>query len=142
MAKFGKTSRQRLATAHVDLQTIFNEVIKHFDCTILEGHRSSQRQKALFDAGKSRIDGVHKKGKHNYSPSLAVDCVPYPVSWNDTKRFYHFGGYVLAIADTLLDQGKISHQVRWGGNWNGRSYDRDLKHQSFNDLVHFELRNV
>ena len=31
MAKFGKTSKKRLSTCHEDLQTVFNEVIKHVD---------------------------------------------------------------------------------------------------------------
>ena len=139
MANFGKTSKQKLSTAHIDLQTLFNTVVKHYDCTILEGYRSVERQKSLFDAGKSKIDGIHRKGNHNYQPSRACDVVPYPIDWNDTKRFYHFSGYVLGIADMLLNEGKIAHVVRWGGNWHGSFADRDLKPQNFNDLVHFEL---
>ena len=142
MAQFGKKSRSRLETAHIDLQTLFNEVIKNYDCSILEGYRSIERQKALFDAGKSKIDGIHKRGKHNLTPSHAVDVVPWPISWTDTKRFYYFAGYVLAISDMLLKNGEIAHQVRWGGNWAGKNTRRDLNRQKFNDLVHFELLDV
>jgi len=142
MAHFGKTSKHKLSTAHNDLQILFNEVIKHYDCTILEGYRSIERQKALFDAGRSKIDGIYKKGKHNYQPSRAVDVAPWPIDWNNIKRFYYFGGFVLGVADMLLKDGKMSYTVRWGGNWHGRIYNRDLQKQSFNDLVHFELIGV
>ena len=44
MAKFGKKSRERLATCDPRLQKVFNEVIKHIDCSVLEGHRGEERQ--------------------------------------------------------------------------------------------------
>ena len=37
MPKFGKTSRDRLATCDDKLQQVFNEVIKYVDCSVLEG---------------------------------------------------------------------------------------------------------
>ena len=39
MAKFGRKSRERLETCHEDLQDLFNEVVRFFDCSVLEGHR-------------------------------------------------------------------------------------------------------
>jgi peptidoglycan L-alanyl-D-glutamate endopeptidase CwlK len=44
MPQFGKDSLTKLSTCHPDLQKLFNEVIKHYDCTILEGHRSDEDQ--------------------------------------------------------------------------------------------------
>ena len=44
MPKFGSKSRERLATCDERLQKVFNEVIKHVDCSILEGHRIAERQ--------------------------------------------------------------------------------------------------
>ena len=43
MAKFGRTSKNRLATCDERLQKVFNEVIKYVDCSALEGHRPEWR---------------------------------------------------------------------------------------------------
>jgi peptidoglycan L-alanyl-D-glutamate endopeptidase CwlK len=141
MPKFGTTSKERLSSCHNDLQIIFNEVVKSYDCIILEGHRSVERQQRLYKEGKSKIDGINKKGKHNYMPSLAVDVAPYfnntpHVRWNDTTSFYLFAGYVIGVSDILYKNGVISHILRWGGDWDS---DKDIHDQTFNDLVHFEL---
>ena len=37
MPKFSARSTERLETCDERLVTIFNEVVKHFECTILEG---------------------------------------------------------------------------------------------------------
>ena len=84
MAKFGKRSKDRLNTCHEDLVDLFNEVIKHFDCTVLEGHRGQQLQNRYYNEGKSKVK--YPNGKHNASPSNAVDIVPYTVDWKDTDR--------------------------------------------------------
>ena len=55
MAKFGRRSRERLATAHPDLQKVFNEVIKYVDCSVLEGHRDERTQDRLFEEGKTKV---------------------------------------------------------------------------------------
>ena len=134
MPKFSQDSFSKLSTCHIDLQAIFYEVIKSFDCKILEGHRNQEDQDRYYEEGKSRHKWPH--GKHNYQPSMAVDVAPYPVDWNNLKRFYWFGGYVMGIAQRLKDEGKITHSLRYGGDWDS---DKDINDQSFNDLVHFEL---
>jgi peptidoglycan L-alanyl-D-glutamate endopeptidase CwlK len=127
MPNFQKTSLEKLATCHLDLQKLFEEVIKHYDCTILEVYRSDEAQLKVFNAGKSKIKSG---GKHNQTPSLAVDVAPWPVDWNDKNRFYHFAGKVQGIAQML------NIKIRWGGDWD---FDNDLKDQNFYDLPHFEL---
>ena len=54
MPKFSEQSKARLATCHPDLQRVFNEVIKHVDCTIIEGVRSINTQKEYVRTGKSK----------------------------------------------------------------------------------------
>ncbi len=127
MPQFGKTSLEKLVTCHPDLQRLFNEVIKHYDCTILEGHRSNEDQLKAFNAGKSKIKSG---GKHNHLPSLAVDVAPSPLDWKDKEKFYHFIGFVKATAIQL------GIRIRCGGDWDG---DNNLKDQTFFDLPHFEL---
>lgn len=130
MPAFGKSSLDKLQTVHPTLRRVFDEVIKTVDCKILEGHRSIERQRALYSAGLSRIDGVKKRGMHNHSPSLAVDCAPYPIDWKNYQRFREFAKVVIA---TAANMGIV---VRWGGDWDR---DGDTTDQKFNDLVHFEL---
>ena len=39
MNKFSAISKERLATCDERIQTVFQQVIKYFDCSIIEGHR-------------------------------------------------------------------------------------------------------
>jgi hypothetical protein len=134
MPTFGNRSKNNLATAHPDLQRLFNEVIKHYDCAVICGHRSKEDQDKAFHEGRSKVQWPN--GKHNKQPSLAVDVVPWfsnkpNIRWNDSSKFYEFGGFVQGVAATM------GIDIRWGGNWDG---DDELKDQTFFDLPHFELR--
>lgn len=129
MPRFSSRSLERLETCDPRLQAIFNVVIRNFDCTILEGYRGEEAQNEAYRAGKSTLK--YPESKHNRRPSLAVDVAPYPIDWDDTERFYYFGGYVVGIADSL----RID--VRWGGDWDSDTLVHD---QSFFDLPHFEAR--
>jgi len=130
MYKFSQRSKERLFTCHPDIIRVMKEVIKGVDCTILEGHRHKEKQDDVYQQGLSQV--MWPNSKHNQEPSLAVDVAPYPIDWNDTNRFYYFGGYVLGVADQL------GINLRWGGDWD---QDNDLSDQHFMDLVHFELRS-
>lgn len=134
MPSYSNTSKKRLATCHKDLQTIFNEVIKGFDCTIVCGHRSEKEQTKAFNDGFSKVK--FPKSKHNKFPSMAVDAVPYPIDWDDTDRMIHFAGYVRGVVEILYTFGDITHKVRWGGDWDK---DTELKDNRFQDFPHFEL---
>jgi len=134
MAKYSTRSNDKLKTCHIDLQTIFNEVVKYFDNSILEGYRGEEKQNDAYDKGLSKLK--YPQSKHNKQPSMAVDSAPYPIDWNDTKRFYYYGGFVKGMAQRLLSENKITHKVRWGGDWDS---DTKVNDQSFMDLPHFEL---
>ena len=129
MPKFGKKSRENLSTCHEDLQKVFNEVIKHVDCSVLEGHRDERRQEKLFSEGKTKVH--YPMGRHNSKPSRAVDVVPYPVDWNDRERFHLFAGFVLGVARGM------GITLRWGGDWN---MNFEVDDNKFDDFPHFELR--
>ncbi len=128
MPKFGTRSKTALETAHPKLQELFNEVIKHWDCTVLEGHRSQERQDKMVQKGTSKLRWPNSK--HNSAPSRAVDVAPWPIVWGDTERFYAFGGFVVGVATMM------GIKIRWGGDWDS---DREVKDQKFIDLPHFEL---
>lgn len=135
MSKFGNISKARLETCHQDLQTIFHYVVKYFDCSVVCGERTKEDQDKAFNQGFSKVR--FPNSKHNSSPSMAADVIPYPIDWTDTERMKHFGGYVRGIARMLKDYGDISHELRWGGDWNS---DFVLTNQTFFDYPHFELK--
>lgn len=128
MPAFGKSSRARLETCHPDLQRLFQEVVKTFDCSILCGERGEDEQNQAYYTGKSKLK--YPESKHNTSPSIAVDVAPYPIDWDDLGRFYLFAGYVFRVAEEL------GIKVRYGGDWDG---DKRTTDQKFNDLPHWEL---
>ena len=129
MPRFGKRSKERLATCEKDLQMVFNEVIKHVDCSVLEGHRSAERQDKLYDEGKTKVR--YPNGRHSSSPSRAVDVTPYPVDWADRERQTLFAGFVLGVAN------QMGIKLRWGGDWD---QDFEVKDNRFDDFPHFELK--
>ena len=129
MPKFGSKSKANLATCHEDLQKVFNEVIKYVDCSALEGHRPEWRQNDLFEKGKTKVK--FPMGRHNSSPSRAVDVTPYPVDWADRERQTLFAGFVLGIARSM------GIKLRWGGDWD---MDFQVMDNRFDDFPHFELR--
>ena len=129
MPKFSKRSKQNLSECHPDLQKLFNEVIKHYDCTVTDGHREEKEQNYAYNKGWSKLK--FPKSKHNKKPSLAADVVPYPINYQDKVRLYNFGGFVKGIASQM----KI--KIRWGGDWDS---DTDLHDQNFMDLPHYELK--
>ena len=96
-------------------------------------------QQFRFDQGKSKIDGVNKKGKHNYCPSRAVDIYAYydGKAQYDITHMSYLAGVIIGVAKILYDDGEIDHEIRWGGNWD--SDGKILIDQSFDDTPHFEL---
>jgi peptidoglycan LD-endopeptidase CwlK len=128
MPVFGTRSKANLSTCHVELQRLFHEVIKHADCTVIQGHRTQAEQDECFQKGTTQV--IWPNSKHNSVPSLAADVCPYPIDWTDRERFAHFAGIVLGVASQL------GIAVRWGGDWNR---DGVTRNERFFDGPHFEL---
>ena len=129
MPKFGRKSRERLNTCESNLQKVFNEVIKHVDCSVLEGHRSKDRQNKLYEEEKTKVR--YPDGRHNRQPSSAVDVTPYPVDWKDRERQTLFAGFVIGVAS------QMGINLRWGGDWD---QDFQVVDNRFDDFPHFELK--
>jgi len=126
MPRYGRTSRRRLLTAHPLHQELFNEVIKIYDCSIIWGYRGEAAQEDAYRKGYTTKHFPFSK--HNISPSLAVDAVPWPIDWKDVERMRYFGGLVKGIAYMK------NIPIRWGGDWDG---DNDFKDQRLHDLPPF-----
>ena len=129
MPRFGRKSKERLNTCDSNLQKVFNEVIKHVDCSVLEGHREKDRQNKLFEEGKTKVK--YPNGRHNRQPSSAVDVTPYPVDWEDRERQTLFAGFVIGVAS------QMGINLRWGGDWD---QDFQVVDNRFDDFPHFELK--
>ena len=128
MPSLSIASKVKLGECHIDLKRLVEEVIKSMDVTVICGHRPKEEQEAAFAEGRSKVH--FPNSNHNILPSNAVDIAPYPIDWNDVRRFYYMGGYVLATAE------RLGIKIRWGGDWNGNF---DIKDQNFHDLPHFEI---
>ena len=129
MPKFGRKSKESLNTCNSKLQKVFNEVIKHVDCSVLEGHREKDRQNKLYEEGKTKVK--YPDGRHNRQPSSAVDVTPYPVDWEDRERQTLFAGFVIGVAS------QMGINLRWGGDWD---QDFQVIDNRFDDFPHFELK--
>jgi peptidoglycan L-alanyl-D-glutamate endopeptidase CwlK len=116
----GQRSKERLSGVHPDLVKVIEEAIKDspLDFSITEGLRTKERQKELFDAGKSQtMNSRHLTGK-------AVDIAVLV----DGKVTWEFPKYRL-VADHIKKIAKdMKIDIVWGGDW-----------QSFKDGPHFEL---
>lgn len=128
MPKFSSSSIANLISADKRLQQVMTEVIKHYDCTILQGHRGQAQQDEYYFKGLSKLRWPDSK--HNIYPSLAIDIAPYPLDWNDNVAFYYMAGLIKGVASTM------GIALRWGGDWDS---DTDFHDQTFFDLVHFEI---
>ena len=130
MPKFGTKSMNRLETCDQRLQDILNEAIKLVDFTVIEGHRSEEKQNKLFDLGKSKVR--FPNSKHNSIPSKAVDIAPWQngINWSDTRRFAYYAGIIRGIAHAK------GITVKLGFDWDG---DGDINEHSFLDFPHIEI---
>ncbi|RKZ04349.1 M15 family peptidase [Candidatus Fermentibacteria bacterium] len=134
-------SLRKLDRLHPALVGVLERALGYnlMDMTIIETVRSKEKQDEYYRTGKSRVRWPY--GKHNVTAtkplSRAVDVAPYiagkGLSW-DSRHCLFMAGMILAAAK---EEGV---PVRWGGNW-----DMDgepVTDQDFQDLVHFELREV
>lgn len=141
MPHFGRTSNANLDTCHPDIQRLFREVVKVFDCSVTYGVRETEEQQALFAKGRTEpgeivtyCDGITKKSNHQAKEdgwAWAADVAPYfaeapHIRWKDEKRFHRFAGFVEAKALEL------GIKIRWGGDFRRRG-------KPWPDLPHWEL---
>ena len=133
---FSKKSKDRLMTCHRDLQKISAVACSRKDFSVLEGTRTLEQQQKYFAEGKSKLDGIKKKSKHQSNPSMAIDIAPTPINWDDTKAFFAMSDIMFDVASELKASGEITHRLRWGGDFN---QDGDYTNDKFVDMPHWEL---
>lgn len=121
MAKFGKRSLENLKTCDPRLQQICYQAIKEIDFAVLCGHRNEEDQNRAYFHGKSQLR--FPQSKHNKFPSAAVDLAPYPIDWNNIKRFIQLKNIIFRHAQIL------GIDLVWGGDW-----------ETLKDYPHYELK--
>lgn len=155
MPKFGKTSQAKLDTCTQANQNLYQAVVSLMDCSIVEGHRSNERQTELYKKGASK----KKAGEslHNTEPSQAVDCVPYvgrqlhgaipkeltkvindaglQSLFSDTLREYYHIGKLNGVRESLARS--MGYDYRGGDDWN---QDGNTLDTNFFDAAHGEIR--
>jgi peptidoglycan L-alanyl-D-glutamate endopeptidase CwlK len=118
--KFSAKSLERLSGVHPDLQRVFQEAITNspYDFSITEGIRTLDRQKELFEAGKSQTMRSRHLTGHAVDIAVFVDG---KVTWDFPKY--------QAVADHIKSVAKRNDvSITWGGDW-----------VSFKDGPHYEL---
>lgn len=133
MYSFSDRSSRKLSTCHKDLQKIASLaiMISEVDFGISEGHRPVSRQLELYSKGRTKpgdivtyVDGIKKKSKHNFEPSLAFDVF----AWIDGRVSWE-PDYYRKISEAMKDAADtFDLPLTWGGDW-----------ESFKDYPHFEL---
>ncbi len=120
MPVFGGRSLRNLKDAHPDIQRVMHAAIEDFDFMVLQSSRTEEEQEADFLKGVTKAHWL--QSPHDFNPSYAVDCCPYPVDWTDLKAFNE-------MANVILDHArKMGVDMTWGGHW-----------KTIRDNPHFEL---
>lgn len=132
MPVFGAASEVQLATVDPRLVAVCREAIKHYDFSVIEGHRGREAQNRAFATGASKLPWP--KGNHNAVPSRAVDLAPFPVDWREGEKPHVRFGILAGVM--LVCSRQLSTRIRWGADWNRNWDPRD---ESFLDWGHFEL---
>ena len=131
--KFSKLSKQRLTGVNPKLVQVVQRALELTtqDFSVLEGVRTAQRQRELYQQGRTTPGNIVTwtlKSKH--IDGVAVDLIPYPLDWNDTKAFN-------AIAEAMFKASKeLKIPIRWGADWD---QDGKPRERGETDSPHFEL---
>ena len=144
-------SLDRLVGVDERLQRVVKRAIElsKQDFMVLEGVRT--RQQCMINYGKGRtitqcvakgvpaqyanpkaakVTWLNNPFASKHVSGKAVDLVPYPVDWNDLKKFD-------LIAQAMLKAAKeLGVPVRWGADWDNDGKPRE---RGESDSPHFEL---
>ncbi len=127
MPRFGKASKANLEGVDKRIIKVLDEVIQHFDFTVLEGRRTYARQEQLVK------DGSSKTMKSKHLNGAAVDIAPWPIDFSNTERFCYLAGFVMGGAK------KRGYNMRWGRDWRSDWLIKNKNMSTFLDYVHFEI---
>ena len=137
--QLGDRSKKNLSGVHPSLVRVVERAlqISKQDFMVLEGVRTVERQQELYAQGRSRPGDIVTwtlKSNHFINPKTgyghAVDLVPFPVDWNDLKKFDEMNRAMEAAAKEL------GVNIRWGADWDEDGKPRE---RGESDSPHWEL---
>lgn len=117
-----------------------------FDITNEGGARTVERQQALFDAGKSKVnpkafatpEELYKSAKHVTGPGAPLSrAYDIHIVSKQPGGAYDKHAMCFVASAMMIAARSIGVKLRWGGD-----FDRDnaiLEPGTFHDLPHFEL---
>jgi len=102
------------------------------DFVVIEGLRTQARQDELWAQGRTKPGPIvtWTKDASSHGTGRAVDICPYPVDWNDLKKFDAISKAMFAAAED------IGVTLRWGADWD---QDGKPRERGESDSPHFEL---
>lgn len=120
MYSFSQRSNDRLKGVHPKLVQVMQEAIKEspLDFSITEGVRSVERQKELFESGKSQTMRSRHISGHAVDIAVFIDG---KITW-DFSKYQIVADHIKTVAKSL------NIPIEWGGDWT-----------SFKDGPHFQL---
>lgn len=130
MPSFGKASKERREMLCKDLKALVDEVIKHYDFSIIETFRDKETQERYYRNGATKAH--FGESAHNYHPSFALDFAPWPCPKKQVN------GVVQIDSDSPEWQIAVNIFKQTAKELNiGIICGADFK--SFKDLMHIEL---
>lgn len=111
--QFSRVSADRLATVDPGLQAVINRAIQvsEVDFGIACGIRTLKEQQALHMAGKSQVDGISRRSRHQ--DGAAVDIYP----WIGGRADYGIEGIRSVATAIAWAATEAQFPIRWGGAW-------------------------
>ena len=106
------------------------------DFMVICGVRTKEQQAQLYAQGRTvpgdivtwTLNSRHLPASDGFGK--AVDLVPYPVNWNETRKFDD-------IAEAMIQASKeLNVSIRWGADWDMDGIPRERDEI---DSPHFEL---
>ena len=158
MIVLSEKSRRKLEGLDPRLVSVVREAARtagpELDFTVLEGVRSKEQMMVNYGKGRTAaqlakhgIPASYARPKeakvtwlnnpfasnHRVMPDgfgKAVDLAPWPIDWNDGKRFQALAEHMLATAK------RMGVRIRWGRDWD---MDGRYEEKGETDGPHFEL---
>ena len=127
MPQFSGRSLTKLKECHPLLQRLMTDAIQTVDFSVICGYRGKDEQELAYQSGHSKLRWP--QSKHNSTPSLAVDVVPYPIDWDDIAAFHMLSDAVKESWSSIPEAERDGFELSWGGDW-----------KKFRDYPHYELR--
>lgn len=133
LRQFTEKEKQRLELINPNLQKVILKAAEKVSLFVVCGHRDQHDQDLAFAQGFSKVkfpNSKHNKSVYPGYRSDAVDLCPYPIDWNDDRKF-------IDIYQAMREAStELNIKVRFGADFNG---DGNLTNDKFSDKPHYEL---